>query len=334
MKILFIVPYTPNLIRVRPYNLLRYLSKRGHQVTLLTLYQNEAERVDAQALEAYCHQVIALSLPRWRSLWNCLRTIPTRKPLQAAYCWQPALSQQLAEIVRGKNGRSPFDIIHIEHLRGVGYGLYLQGRHNGSQTHPPIVWDSVDCISHLFRQAAAGSQSQFGRWMTRLELGRTERFERQLLPKFSQVLVTSPLDKQAFLSLSANGRRADSISILPNGVDLTYFQPDNKVQRDKSTVVVSGIMSYHANITMSLHLVQNIMPHVWAKKSDVKLWIVGKDPAREIQALSQHPNVTVTGTVADIRPHLQRATAAVAPVTYGAGIQNKVLEAWLVPRLL
>jgi glycosyltransferase involved in cell wall biosynthesis len=37
--------------------------------------------------------------------------------------------------------------------------------------------------------------------------------------------------------------------------------------------------------------------------------------------------VTVTGTVADIRPYLQKATVAVAPVTYGAGIQNKVLEA-------
>jgi hypothetical protein len=37
--------------------------------------------------------------------------------------------------------------------------------------------------------------------------------------------------------------------------------------------------------------------------------------------------VTVTGIVPDIRPYLRRATLAVAPVPYGAGIQNKVLEA-------
>jgi glycosyltransferase involved in cell wall biosynthesis len=36
--------------------------------------------------------------------------------------------------------------------------------------------------------------------------------------------------------------------------------------------------------------------------------------------------ITVTGTVNDIRPFLQKATIAVAPLTYGAGIQNKVLE--------
>jgi glycosyltransferase involved in cell wall biosynthesis len=31
--------------------------------------------------------------------------------------------------------------------------------------------------------------------------------------------------------------------------------------------------------------------------------------------------------VPDLAPYLQRATAAIAPVAYGAGIQNKILEA-------
>ncbi len=35
----------------------------------------------------------------------------------------------------------------------------------------------------------------------------------------------------------------------------------------------------------------------------------------------------MTGTVADIRPFLWKATAAVVPLVYGAGIQNKILEA-------
>jgi glycosyltransferase involved in cell wall biosynthesis len=69
------------------------------------------------------------------------------------------------------------------------------------------------------------------------------------------------------------------------------------------------------------------MPHVWAARPDVKLWIVGKDPTSEIAALAENPNVTVTGFVEDIRPYLQQATVAVAPLTYGAGVQNKVLEA-------
>lgn len=95
MNILFIVPYVPNLIRVRPYNLIRHLAAHGHEVTVLTLWSTEAERADAEALKQHCHRVVALPLPRWRSLWNCLRALPTPVPLQAVYCWQPALARRL-----------------------------------------------------------------------------------------------------------------------------------------------------------------------------------------------------------------------------------------------
>jgi polysaccharide biosynthesis protein PslH len=78
---------------------------------------------------------------------------------------------------------------------------------------------------------------------------------------------------------------------------------------------------------MVLFLVNQIMPHVWRQKPEVKLVIVGKDPPREILALDEKAEITVTGTVKDMRPYLQQAAIAVSPITYGAGIQNKVLEA-------
>jgi polysaccharide biosynthesis protein PslH len=75
------------------------------------------------------------------------------------------------------------------------------------------------------------------------------------------------------------------------------------------------------------YLVREIMPLVWVRRPDVQLTIAGADPTREILALEQQPAVTVTGRVEDIRPYLRRATAAVVPLLYGTGIQNKVLEA-------
>jgi polysaccharide biosynthesis protein PslH len=86
-------------------------------------------------------------------------------------------------------------------------------------------------------------------------------------------------------------------------------------------------MSYHANVAMVMHMVNEIMPLVWEHQPETRLTIVGKDPPREIKALDQRPSISVTGTVPDIRPYLQQATLAVAPIIYGAGIQNKVLEA-------
>ena len=37
-------------------------------------------------------------------------------------------------------------------------------------------------------------------------------------------------------------------------------------------------------------LMDEIMPLVWQKRPNVKVWIVGKDPAPEIQAWHEHPH--------------------------------------------
>jgi sugar transferase (PEP-CTERM/EpsH1 system associated) len=326
MRILFVVPYTPNLIRVRPYNLLRALGERGHEVTVLTLATNEAEWADAEALEDGGRQVIALPINRLRSLANCLAALPGSTPLQAVYSWQPQLARRLAGLVRSTNGRSPFDVVHVEHLRGARYGLRLLDS-GGSQ--PPVVWDSVDCISHLFRQAAEQSNNRTRRWLTRIELERTARYESELIRRFAHVLVTSPVDREALLALPASaGKAAPSITVVRNGVDLDYFRPAPETVREKATLVFSGKMSYHANVTMVLHLVREILPRVWEQRPDVRLLIVGKDPPREINELAHaRQRIVITGTVPDIRPYLQRATLAVVPLVYGAGVQNKVLEA-------
>ena len=69
------------------------------------------------------------------------------------------------------------------------------------------------------------------------------------------------------------------------------------------------------------------MPHVWEKRPDVRVWIVGMDPSPRLLAYAQNKNINVTGTVDDMRPYLTKATLAAAPTSYGVGIQNKVLEA-------
>jgi glycosyltransferase involved in cell wall biosynthesis len=163
--------------------------------------------------------------------------------------------------------------------------------------------------------------------LTKFELSRTERYEAWLVKQFSKILVTSQKDKNAFLSLLAEDERAKvDITVIPNGVDLDYFTPDLECQREPASLVVSGKMSYHANVSMVKYLVEEIMPKIWANRPETKLWIVGKDPTKDIAAFAHLPNVTVTGTVDDIRPYLRKATVAVVPLTYGAGTQFKVLE--------
>jgi glycosyltransferase involved in cell wall biosynthesis len=191
----------------------------------------------------------------------------------------------------------------------------------------PVVWDSVDCISHLFQQASGQSSSFFGKFVTRFDLPRTRKTEGDLVCSFNHALVTSAADRDALLGLVPTGRQPRPITVLPNGVDLDYFKPNLNISREPETLVFSGKMSYHANIAMVKFLVTAIMPRVWSKRPKTKLFVVGKDPGPEIQQFGQNPLVEITGTVTDIRPYLWRATASVVPLLYGAGIQNKILEA-------
>jgi polysaccharide biosynthesis protein PslH len=328
MKILYVVPYVPNKIRVRPYSLIRQLAARGNHVTVLTLASNAQDEEDAQFLRGPCTTVHTFPLPTWRSMVNAVIGLATLDPIQSHFSWQPELFRSLLNLTQTGNEHG-YDVIHIEHLRGVRFGQKLvQSRQgNGKGNYPPIVWDSVDCISYLFEQASRQSQKIQSRIITWLELERTRRYEAKMVGLYQRTLVTSLKDQESLLKLIPNQAPRPQIEVLPNGVDLTYFKPETEKQYCPNTLVVSGKMSYHANISMVRYLVEKIMPRIWAELPAVKLVIVGKDPPREMRALNDHPNIEVTGFVPDIRPYLHSAAVAAAPLTYGAGIQNKILEA-------
>jgi hypothetical protein len=125
--------------------LINQLTALGHEVSVFTLGSNQRDRIDAQRLKGHGRDVYYFNQPVWRSLLNSTTALPTGKPLQSVYSWQPGMAR---EIVQRAN-QNEFDIIHIEHLRGSRFGLFLKSK----LPNIPVVWDSVDCISHLFQQA-------------------------------------------------------------------------------------------------------------------------------------------------------------------------------------
>jgi glycosyltransferase involved in cell wall biosynthesis len=262
--------------------------------------------------------------------------------MQAHYSW----NQRFFDRIWFELSEENYDVVHVEHLRGVRYGLRIeQRRQAAARNYPPVVWDSVDCISLLCSHAAKASAAITPRLVASAELSRTRRYEAQMTDQFRRIVVTSETDRTALLelprhrscgSLPHDGETRDlRIKVIPNGVDLEYFSPGTE-QLDPRRIVFSGKMSYHANVTAAVSLVREVMPRVWQNFPDVSLWIVGKDPSALVRSLVKEDplmargkpsRVTVTGTVDDIRPYLRCAAVAVAPLRYAVGIQNKVLEA-------
>lgn len=312
MRILFIAPYIPSLVRVRSYNFIRTMHERGHEVTLLALVPPGESENSLVELRSWCRALYTVQHSHNQVLINGVRGLLSKLPLQAYYSYSPAFAEKLKQVL----AESTFDVGHVEHLRGA---ILVESLKQSL----PVVFDSVDSISLLFGKVLEDAPNLKSRLMAMIDLERTRRFEGTLTSRFSQVAVTSEADRQALIQLGSDANR---IKVVTNGVDLDYFRPQS-VPRDPLRLVFTGKMSYHANIAAVEDLVHKIMPLVWRSQPHAQLYIVGKEPTEAVKALAQIPNVVVTGSVPDMRPFLASASVALSTVRYGVGVQNKVLEA-------
>jgi len=318
--VLFVAPYVPSPIRVRPFQLLRQLLCRGHAVTLVC----PAAAADGPALDELRRlgaAVAPVRLRRTDTLGAYLRALPGQLPLQAAHCLSPAFTRAVREALAGQ----PFDLVHIEHLRAAEIARAAAA---GVSSPPPLVLDAVDSISLLFERAIRRSPSRTTRAMALLDLARTRRYEAAYVRRFAHIAITSPEDRWALETLREHYEQpcGAEISVVPNGVDLDYFRPTGEA-REPATLLFSGKMSYHANHAAALFLLRAIMPRVWSSRPETRVVIAGAQPAPGLLAYRRDPRVEITGLVADLRPYLARASVAAAPLCYGVGVQNKVLEA-------
>ncbi len=324
MKVLYIVPYAPSTIRSRPYELILQLVALGHHLTLATPVRNGDTSNEGRWAVDPRVRIVTGSLSRFDRLLALGGAAVRGLPLQARFDWSTSFAHRLRRLVDAET----FDVVHVEHMRGAAYGLPLLRR-------TPVVWDSVDCISDLFERAARQSASRQTRWIARAELGRTRRYESSLPWRFDHTVVTSAADRDGLLRLAARRRRANRraqprVSVVQQGVDAERFMPAlASAHRDPETVVMTGKMSYHANVTAAQFLVQAVMPIVWSSCPTARVVLAGADPSPEVRALgAANPDrVVVTGFVDDLNPILNTASVAVAPLVYGVGMQNKVLEA-------
>ena len=312
MRILFLSPYVPSRIRVRPFNWIRALAGLGHEVHLVCLRPPEDQWASLDDIGPSCASVEVVELTRARTLANALRALPGQAPLQLAYSTHPGAQRAAAAAAR----RHAVEVVHVEHLRGVAMATLVR--------EVPIVFDAVDSIAALFRLAQASAPSRGARLMARLDLARTERFERGAAARFDRVLVASLAERDAFWSSDPS-----RVIALPNGVDLEAFRPRDAAADAgvPPTVIFSGKLSYHANDAAVRRLLDRIMPRVWALRPEARVVLAGKDPTPHVAALASDARVRVTGFVPDLCVELQQATLAACPLVYGVGIQNKVLEA-------
>jgi sugar transferase (PEP-CTERM/EpsH1 system associated) len=321
MQILFITPYPPSRIRVRAYGLICSLA-REHTVTILTQLASQQDSRDKDALEQQGYRVVAVEVSKAQALRQCGMALWGTEPLQVAYARSTLFLRRARELCDQQH----FDVIHVEHLRGIASLEPLAHDY-------PLVWDAVDSISRLWEQTAVAGQSIALRNLARLECKRTTRYESKLVRELDYVVAISDNDAEALAVVACSqGDEVEKrslrkkITVVPNGVDLDYFNVRAQTYRPYN-IVFSGKMSYHANVAAVQYLYREIMPLIWRVQPAATLTIVGSRPPKSVQRLTADKRIEVTGFVEDIRPFIRRAHVVVCPMVYSVGQQNKALEA-------
>lgn len=183
----------------------------------------------------------------------------------------------------------------------------------------PLVLDLCDARSARLRGQLRVA-APWSRFALSIRYLAERRYERSLLRRSGRVLVASERDLAAL-----DGDGAVPITVVPNGVDTETWR--RTTDRLGEAVAFSGAMDYAPNADAAIHLARSIMPSVWTRRPETRLLIIGRDPGEAVLDLASDRRVTVTGTVADMRPHLEEAAVYAAPLRFAAGIQNKLLEA-------
>ncbi len=316
MRILYVtadLPWPLTSGYLRHYHFIRSLSER-HEITLLSLRGPDHEPGDIEALRPYLEAIITEPSARGP------RSLPVKLAgrLRMLIAGGDVAATRLGAAGAKIAAERPFDALLLSGKRTMPVLDSLPAM--------PLVADLCDATSSRIRRqmrhAPVSTQPALA-----LEYVEVRRVERALMRRSRHALFASARDREAVVGRDGGGRPGlAKASVVPNGVDLDVWRREGRtLGRDE--IVLTGAMDYPPNVDAAQQLVEAILPRVRAVLPEARVSIVGRDPTSSVRALADRPGVTVTGFVDDDRPHLERAAVFAAPIRYGAGIQNKVLEA-------
>jgi len=206
--------------------------------------------------------------------------------------------------------------------------VLLSGKDTAAAAHMirrrvPLVVDLCDATSHRITQALdhASPARRAGLLVRRRGI---RRIERELVCEADALLTASERDRTMLHEEGAPGRVLDA-QVIPNGVDLAYWH--RTAATLGGAVVFCGNLGYGPNADAARVLVAEVMPLVWEQRSQTEVVIIGTGAAPSLVRELSRPHVTLTGSVSDVRPYLERGAVFAAPLRVAAGIQNKLLEA-------
>jgi sugar transferase (PEP-CTERM/EpsH1 system associated) len=312
VKILYVChrfPFPPKRGgKIRPFNMIRHLSAR-HEVHVASIARSMKEVEEGEGLAAHCASYDTGRVSNPVQTLRMLLRLPTTTPSSMAYFHSPRLADRIEALLASVR----FDLIFVHCSSVAPYIENVRGT--------PKILDFGDMDSQKWIEYARFKPFPLSLGY-RLEGAKMERAEKRLARRFDLCTATTRAEWETLESYGT-GVASDWF---PNGVDSDYFAPTDE-EYDRDTISFVGRMDYYPNQECMFDFCARTLPLLHARRPSLKLAIVGADPSPRVRRLAQLPGVSVTGSVADVRPYLSRSALMIAPLNIARGTQNKILEA-------
>ena len=312
MKILIITPRIPfppfRGDKLKIYNLSKVLSK-NNKIRIITFYQNENDKIYAKSIEELGIKIDLIRLTIFRSCYNAFIAIFMSIPFQVAWYKSSQMQNRIEFLLKTEK----FDLVYYHLIRTAQYFSL-----NKSSKILNII-DFTDAVSLYLSRMVEQEKNFFKKLFIRTELKRIIKYEK-IAEKFDALFICSEIDKKFLLD---KGIKQD-IQILNNGIDTDYFFCDQK-EYDHKRIIFTGNMPYYANTDAAIYFTEEIFPLILKRDSEIKFYIVGQNPPLSVKQLKTD-NIIVTGYVKDIKEEYLKSAVNVAPMRFGAGTLNKVIE--------
>lgn len=301
------------------YHHIRDLSKLyGHHITVISFASERSRVQDIEHLRSFCSIKDPVRIKRqplklpFTAVKNCTHNLPRNIKHgllvnELDYFYDRQMDQKIQEAVKNET----FDLI-------------LSTRHMANyvvDVDIPKIVCPLDAMYEQRRQVFANSEG-LQRIIYGLRYVLNRSHEKRIYEAFDACLVVTQQDKELLESLNPRIH----CFVVPVGVDVAYFSP---VERDEepSSLIFLSALQYPPQVANVLHFYNEVFPLIRKENPDVKLYLVGRDPVKEVLDLSADPSIFVTGYVEDVRPYMAKSPVFIAPIILGTGMKTKVLEA-------
>ena len=319
------LPYPPNKgDKIRSWHMLQYLSRHFH-VHLGCFIDQQSDWQHAHTVRALCASSRFVELQPIQARWRAARALLGHQAMSVHYYRDARLQAWVDGVLAGASVR------HGLAFSGA-MAQYLDGSAACALTR---VIDFVDVDSDKWRQYANNKAWPLS-LLYRREAQSLLQYERHIARQFTASCLVSPAEAELLRQCAPMARR--KIHHVGNGVDASHFAPwptlVSPYPAGAQVMVFTGAMDYWPNIDAVQWLVRHAWPALRRQFPALQLYIVGSRPTAAVRALARSAGVVVTGTVDDVRPYLAGAALAVAPLRIARGVQNKVLEAMAMGKIV